>query len=175
MNDFLPFLEQFLSFLRFSKHSPKPPLLVHVGSFPYLHTPSLWVICIWPPILKIKRVHGTVCSGQKGSSLLHALFLQPNSTVGQGNKKSGNIFSALSEFNTVVSHCILCIVFYVLVFYSLFSMHCNFETRYWWTDQPTDRLTNLTTDIVRYRAAIAAKKYSDFSRYNIWNIDLPNE
>ena len=42
-------------------------------------------------------------------------------------------------------------------------------------DQPTDRLTNLTTDIVRYRAAIAAKKYSDFSRYNIWNIDLPNE
>ena len=53
---------------------------------------------------------------------------------------------------------ILCVIFYALysmycilciIFFALYSLNCLFETRYWWT--------NRLTDIVRYRAAIAAK------------------
>ena len=53
-------------------------------------------------------------------------------------------------------HCIPCIILYAFVFYPLYSMHVVLnlltllETR---CDRPTDR----QTDIVRYRAAIAAK------------------
>ena len=41
--------------------------------------------------------------------------------------------------------------------FALYSMHCNFETHNWQTDQQTNRLTY----IVRYRAAIAGKTIFD--------------
>ena len=85
-------------------------------------------------------------------------------------------------FNALYAmHCIIFLVFYALYsmnfilcisFYILHSMHCilcsitNFETGC----TPTDRQTNRQTDIVTYRAAIAAKK--NHHHFFIWRTQV---
>ena len=75
--------------------------------------------------------------------------------------------------------CILCIVFYAVCSMNYILSISNFETR--WsrqTDRQTDRPNDGRTDIVLYRAAIAAQKsttcWSESSRPGRLLIDSKN-
>ena len=69
------------------------------------------------------------------------------------------IFSAMYSMPCILCNEIHSLYFMLsilcIVFYALYTMHCIFETRYWQTNEHTER----QTDVVRYRAAIAAKNY----------------
>ena len=59
------------------------------------------------------------------------------------------LFYAFYYMSLIMCICILSICILCIVFFALYTVHCNFKTRY----RRTDRMTN----IVRYRAVIAAK------------------